>query len=119
MQNFEFEQFLADMGLPPLSFAPGSPVGFILNNSLELTLEYNEQGEIALVLAVPMPPYARDKLEKALRASSYREKRLLDFTAGYSRDKLLLLTLLPKECSALELRTAVEALIQQSELLEE
>ncbi|MBU3826315.1 MAG: hypothetical protein IAA31_02325 [Candidatus Anaerobiospirillum merdipullorum] len=118
MTSSEVANFFALMGLPPLDFAPGRPINFILNESLELSLEYNEEDNIVIVLSSLMPPYAYAKLEKALRAASYMVKRQLDFTVGYSRDKLLLLTEVPGECSAQELLAAVESLMLQNEQLE-
>lgn len=118
MAQSEAYKFFALMGLAPVDFGPDRPVSFIVDERLELGLEYNEQGNIVLVLSSPMPPYALGRLEKALRAASYHEKRKLDFTAGYSRDKLLLLTEVPGECTARELLEAAEALLVQNELLE-
>lgn len=119
MQERESAEFLDSMGLPEQPFSPSTPLCLVLNGELELTFEYNAQEDIVLSLASALPPYAHAKLEKALRAASFYAKRELDFTAGYSRDRLLLLTLVPGDCTASQLTEIVAALIRQYEHLEE
>lgn len=119
MQKLEFEKFLSAMGLPPLPFTADHPFSMTLDGLYEVSLEYNVEGDIVLLLAVAMPPYEQEYLEKALRAASYLKERLLDFTVGYSRDKLLLLTLLPSACTATDLQQWILTLIKQYEQIKE
>lgn len=119
MEQREYEEFLGSMGLPVQPFSPDTPLCLVLNGELELTFEYNAEEDIVLSLASALPPYAHAKLEKALRAASYLAKRELDFTVGYGHDRLLLLTLVPGNCTASELSEAVGALIRQYQLLED
>lgn len=115
MSEQEFAKFLAAMGLPPLPFTVDHPFSMTLAEYYEVTLEYNQAGEIVVLLAVAMPPYEQEHLEQSLRAASYLNARLLDFTVGYSHDKLLLLTLLPPSCTAIALQERVLNLIKQYE----
>lgn len=119
MQELEFEKFLAAMGLPPWPFTPEHPFSMTLAERYEVTLEYNAEGDIVVLLAVAMPPYEQERLEKALRAASYLNERLLDFTVGYRQDKLLLLTLLPNACTAVALQEEILTLLKQYEQIAE
>ncbi len=115
----EIAEFGRRLGLGPLAFPERGPLALEIESAGRLYLEPGE-GELWLYLAVPLPPYDRETLPRALARAGFESAPAFPLTCGLTGDSLLLLTRLPAaRVTAGELERAADFLMREMAAVQE
>ncbi len=113
MNDNELNDFASRLKLEGLELNFDAPLCFVVDDKYRFTLEYNQNEELVLTLQTELKSYDTETLIKFVKKSSYLEKRRLQFSVGYSRDRLYLMTMLNSNIKGSELVTEVLELLGQ------
>lgn len=118
MNNFELQDLATHFNLEAISLDRDTPFSFILADKYHLTIELNDNDCVVISLKVPLEQYENDKFVSYLKQSSFLDKRLINFSLGYAKDHLYLMTMLDGDAKASDVENALISLVNQYEELE-
>lgn len=109
----EIAEFGRRLGLGPLVLPERGSLALEIESAGRLYLEAGE-GELRLYLALPLPPYDRETLPRALTRAGFESAPAFPLSCGLAGDSLLLLTRLASaRVTAGELERAAEFLLRE------
>lgn len=115
----QIDEFAKRLGLKSLILTENTPLSFTLDEKYLVSIEYSKGEEPFLIvsLAFNMGTYDHSLLSKALSLSSFESIRLLDFTVGYAKDQIILISSIDLDFRASELENIILNLKKQLDVI--